>query len=117
MKQELAEALVRDFPNLYKVGLYLVEFRHGDGWEPLIRRLSEQLEHTGVYCSQCKEKFGGLRFYVCTPDDADGDLAYKLIDDAEAESVKICELCGCPGSTRKYSEYWIRTVCDQCASK
>ncbi len=51
MKAELDEALVRDFPLLYadrhgnpKETCMCWGFACGDGWEPLIRRLSEKLE-------------------------------------------------------------------------
>jgi len=71
MKPELDEALVRDFPGLYaRRGTDMREtamcwgFECGDGWEPLIRRLSEKLEPIGAVASQVKEKYGGLRFYI-----------------------------------------------------
>lgn len=51
MNNELDEALVRDFPNLYaqREGsmmstLMCWGFECGDGWEPLLRRCSEKLE-------------------------------------------------------------------------
>jgi hypothetical protein len=50
VRQELDEALVRDFPLLYRDrhgdmrSTCMVWGFPGDGWEPLIRRLSERLE-------------------------------------------------------------------------
>lgn len=73
MKKSLEDALTRDFPGLYRFRrreLSKLEerpqiengFETMDGWEPLIRRLSEKLEPMGVAAVQVKEKFGGLRF-------------------------------------------------------
>jgi hypothetical protein len=51
MKTELDEALCRDFPNVYRsrhdsmrTTCMCWGFSCGDGWEPLLRRLSEKLE-------------------------------------------------------------------------
>jgi hypothetical protein len=125
MRDDLDEALVRDFPNLYRM-------RHGDmrdtcmcwgfpgdGWEPLIRRLSEKLEaeilkqeDTSLfYADQVKEKFGGLRFYMS----ADTGAMDAAIREAEAEAWKTCECCGAPGKPRGGG--WIKTLCDECARK
>lgn len=111
MKQELEAALHADFPDLYR------ELRWGfecdDGWEPLIRRLSEKLKGTDTGCVQVKEKFGGLRFYVYE----DTEPSSKAIDDAEAESFKTCEVCGSPGSLRRRgsgSFGWLKTLCHPC---
>jgi FAD/FMN-containing dehydrogenase len=67
----LDAALVRDFPKLFtdrNIGPRYTAmcwgFDCGDGWEPIIRRLSAKLERAGVVAVQVKEKFGGLRFYI-----------------------------------------------------
>lgn len=125
MRDDLDEALVRDFPNLYRM-------RHesmqntcmcwgfpGDGWEPLIRRLSEKLEaeilkqeDTSLfYADQVKEKFGGLRFYMSAYTDA----MHAAIREAEEEAWKTCEHCGAPGKPRPGG--WIKTLCDECVRK
>lgn len=121
MRKELDEALVRDFPNLYKE-------RHGspretcmcwgfpgDGWEPLIRRLSERLEPLGVVADQVKEKFGTLRFYIESTTEEQRS-AYDFIHQAEAESAVTCEDCGASGSLRgrEAGRAWVRTLCDGC---
>jgi hypothetical protein len=129
MNPELDAALVRDFPNLYRD-------RHGssrytgmcwgfpeDGWEPLLRRLSEKLEpiasKTDLRAVQVKEKFGGLRFYVNS--DGDGLTAiesktlYEAIDAAIEESAHTCELCGASGTNRKIKGWW-KTLCPTCAN-
>ena len=55
---------------------------------------------------QVKEKFGTLRFYV----DGYHESIGKRIDQAEAESAQICEVCGNKGQQR--SQGWVRTLCD-----
>jgi hypothetical protein len=94
MRKELDDALVRDFPRLYRhrhapkqrpklrispitgkkvlmdvrEPLALFGFEVLDGWEPLLRRLSAKLEPYAVKlriaAGQVKEKFGGVRFYL-----------------------------------------------------
>ncbi len=123
MKQELDDALCRDFPLLYRD-------RHasarttcmcwgfpGDGWEPLIRRLSEKIEAAIAalpedereHCraAQVKEKFGTLRFYMTTHNDE----IEAWIDEAEDESARTCEECGEPGKLR--GKGWLYTACDE----
>lgn len=126
MKQELDEALVRDFPNLYRRrNLSPSEtcmcwgFEVGDGWEPMIRELSAKLEamilalpeaeREQYAAEQVKEKFGGLRFYLTSGTDE----MYAAIDEADAKSYKTCESCGEPGCVRRGS--WIRVRCDKCS--
>lgn len=124
MTPELDEALVRDFPLLYRD-------RHasmattcmcwgfpGDGWEPIIRRLSEKLEPLLAAMSederptamQVKEKFGTLRFYMTG---GETEEMNALIQAAEDESASTCETCGAPGTQRGKS--WLFTACDLCA--
>jgi hypothetical protein len=120
MRLELDAALVRDFPRLYRDrhgSTYETRmcdgFAVGDGWEPLIRRLSEKLEpiarETGLHALQVKEKFGGLRFYVST-----GGGMRSVIEAAEEESYRTCEHCGAVGSTREYGRSWLITLCNIC---
>lgn len=54
---------------------------------------------------QVKEKFGTLRFYI----DNGNDLAYALVDFAEAMSETTCEVCGNKGTL--YPLGWMRTLC------
>jgi len=122
MRQELDEALVRDFPNLYadrhnKKAPFCWGFECGDGWEPLIRKLSEEVEAIIVTMpekerkkfrvKQVKEKFGTLRFYMGIAHDG----IRAAIDRAEQESAVTCETCGKPGKIR--SGGWISVLCDE----
>lgn len=141
MKKELDEALVRDFPNLYadrfadmRQTAMCWGFDCGDGWEPIIRRLSEKLEaminalpepktvpagtckfgdypaHTPQKprASQVKEKWGTLSFYL----NYGTQEMYDEIDEASYESSVTCEECGEPGVCRDGS--YVRTLCDVC---
>jgi len=132
MRPELDAALVRDFPRLYRD-------RHGDaretsmcwgfpgdGWEPLIRRLSEKLEplarEFGLRASQVKEKFGALRFYVRSADGVRklpasiSGVVRAAVKVAEEESARTCEHCGAAGSTRTVGSCWL-TLCDACLER
>jgi hypothetical protein len=123
MRSDLDEALVRDFPALYRE-------RHGDpsetrmcagfpgdGWEPLIRRMSEKLEPfcaaTGLHAEQVKEKVGTLRVYL----NSSGPIPDEVntsISDAIQESRRTCEGCAAVGAPRRL--HWVRTLCADCAT-
>jgi len=120
MKNTLQQALVHDFPNLYRLvneptpdgtpfSPMKFGFECGDGWEPVIRRLSEKLEPLGIEAHQVKEKFGGLRFYVGPA----SEEALDLIEEAESLSLMTCEECGGLGNTGE-DRGWITTLCDAC---
>ena len=121
MRQELDEALVRDFPNLFanrhsKKAPLCWGFECGDGWEPLIRALAVEVEaiivalpeaeRADVKAVQVKEKFGTLRFYMA----GGNDDIYAAIQRAEKVSAETCEQCGSAGKIR--SGGWIRVLCD-----
>lgn len=118
MRKELDEALVRDFPDLYQdrdgdptKTLMCFGFGCGDGWEPIIRKLSEHLtflakaENTPITAFQVKEKFGTLRFYT----NGMTDIMSACIAVAENRSAQTCETCGQYGRTRGGG--WVRTLC------
>lgn len=124
MKEELDKALVKDFPNLYKdrygdmSKTCMVWGFPGDGWEPLIRKVSAKLEKLildlpedvrGECCaSQVKEKFGTLRFYMSSSNKE----MEEAINEAEAESAVTCEHCSAPGTLRQAN--WWHTFCNAC---
>ena len=115
LRKELNTALARDFPNLYRAGPY-VGPDVGDGWQLIVRRLSEKLESLiaalpknkrNQYCAiQIKEKYGGLRFYMSIAT----EQMYDAIRAAEDESYRTCERCGEPGVLR--GQHWLFTACD-----
>lgn len=87
-------------------------FECGDGWFNLIWKLCEDIEKTkpaeDFEVVQVKEKFGGLRFYVTNST----EKVFKLINIAEEESYKICEVCGKPGSVDT-KKHWVKTLCEE----
>lgn len=123
MDRDLEEALVRDFPNLYRARNdknepFYYGFECGDGWEPVLRNLSSKLEElilkipdderSEYYAAQVKQKFGGLRFYMSVHNDE----INELIRQAEAECDQICENCG--NRLIHRTKRSIRNECDQC---
>lgn len=121
MREDLDQKLCEDFPNLYadrkdKRSCMAYGFDIGDGWEPLVRRLSERIEAEIVAMPpedraeyrafQVKEKFGALRFYMAGPQTQTMSAA---IDEAESESARTCEECGKPGKIG--GKGWLRCLC------
>ena len=95
-----------------------------EGWFKLVDELLENLSAIPGWQSsfvvQIKEKFGGLRVYIQTPNDfsyAINDLSYamiqQLITEAEGKSFHICQWCGTPGKTRSSSRHWVYTSCEE----
>lgn len=132
MKKELDDKLCEDFPLLYADRRKSMQETcmcwgfPGDGWEPLIRKLSEKLEpliqkwcrenvdkfDQHARASQVKEKFGTLRFYM---DGYTTKEMNELIREAELKSEETCEDCGAVGIV--FSDGWIRTLCLDCEKK
>jgi hypothetical protein len=84
----------------------------GEGWHPILRKLEEELNaiDPDFELVQVKEKFGGLRYYA-HPHTADPGFQ-QAINVAEAESFRVCEICGEPGETKAaLGRYWIKTLC------
>jgi hypothetical protein len=103
-------------------------FTHGDGWFDLVWRLCEQIEpivlagdadtrewdapldatrQPPFEVDQVKEKFGRLRFY----ENSRNQRIAELIEQAEEQSLRICDICGQPGTLRKDMPW--RTRCDE----
>jgi hypothetical protein len=57
--------------------------------------------------TQCKEKFGGLRFYVTGTSDKNWDL----IREAEQKSYGVCEVTGSEVEVGVWNGGWIITLC------
>ena len=119
MTPELEDALLRDFPLIYRNGLLDGGFACGDGWEPLIREMSARLEKIAArigsenapYVIQTKQKFGLLRCYA--ENDETGELQ-DVIDEYEPKSAFVCEECGARGTRQRMSGgWWIKTVCPE----
>lgn len=129
MRDELDKKLCEDFPILYSQRhLDMMStcmcwgFDCDDGWEPIIRHLSANLEwlnYHGAHIEavQVKEKYGTLRFYESIIEGGMrvAEIVWDLIDHAEIVSGQTCEKCGNAGKRR--SGGWIRTLCDDCAKE
>jgi len=125
MNPVLDDLLCKKFPHLYqdrhgdiKETCMVFGFECDDGWYQLIHDLSERLEveilclpkeEQSLYRAvQVKEKFGELRFYMISAT----DQMRKLIEEAEAKSITICESCGSLGVLR-VSHGWYFTACEK----
>lgn len=89
------------------------------GWYGLICELDSALAQLDpdYAVHQCKEKFGGLRYYAhSTNFRGGGDNEFRrLISTAEERSTRTCELCGEPGRLHARRS-WVKTVCSSCAA-
>lgn len=88
---------------------YLTTNCVGEGWRGILTRLIDDIFAMGWdgQLLQCKEKFGGLRFYI----NGGSTEIYNRIGDAEIESTHTCEVCGERGEIR-YDLGWARCLCD-----
>lgn len=88
-------------------------FQVGEGWYPILKCLIEELIQEGwnKEIFQCKEKFGGLRFYI-NENIIGGDMNLnRIIGKYEELSYNFCEVCGEEGRMRKDLS-WVETLCD-----
>lgn len=85
-----------------------------DGWYKLVYELILKIRNNDqakgkwvTKVTQCKEKFGGLRFYVTGTSDKNWDL----IRAAEQKSFGICEVTGSEVEVGIWNDGWIQTIC------
>jgi hypothetical protein len=93
---------------------YQYRFDVGDGWYSLLYQLilnvkyNDDIKGTWITkVTQCKEKFGGLRFYVTGTSDKNWDL----IRAAEQKSFSVCEDTGSEVEVGIWNDGWVRTIC------
>ncbi len=88
-------------------------FECEDGWYKLLDSTFSKMQAAAkhpeeIYIAQVKEKWAGLRIYFdCHPDDF--EILNSIVQQAEAQSYKICEKCGRKGSIRDLIGY--QTLC------
>jgi hypothetical protein len=76
------------------------------------RKVPELVEQ--VVVKQIKEKFGTLRFYY----DGGDDYIRGLEAMAASMTSRICEQCGCPGTSRSTKKQrWVLVLCDKHAEE
>ena len=85
------------------------------GWHDLVTKLDAELRtiDPDYALSQCKEKFGGLRYYVDFSDQCrDLKEADDIISKYEHISEETCDVCGGPGKNRSKNG-WLATRCEE----
>ena len=85
------------------------------GWINLIVELDRELSQVdpNYQLAQCKEKFGGLRYYVDLSDSCkDLEKADNIIRKYELISEQTCDACGKPG-INKVINGWFATRCEE----
>ncbi len=120
MKRQLEQKLLKRFSGLFKSTTLYCEC--SDGWYHILWRIFEQIEESlkkenkgfcdQLFIHQVKEKFGRLKIYMY----GGNESINKIIQQAEADSRKVCELCGKPGKLRSIRGL-LSTLCDGCCTK
>lgn len=107
--------LKKEFPNLYNSDF---SFDVKDGWFDIIYELSQELNaiiertipmenRAAFQAVRVKEKFGVLRFYM----ESMTEQIEAFVSEAEAQSAKICEICGDKGKGIT-NHGWFATRCE-----
>ena len=99
---------------------YNYGFEIGDGWFKIVYELVDGIKVNDIKkggwvtkVTQCKEKFGGLRFYVT----GTSDKNWALIRTAEQKSYGVCEETGSEVEVGTWNTGWVKTMCRQHALK
>jgi hypothetical protein len=108
----LTYKILKDNRRGWRSGMMVFGIECGNGWYKLIDDLASKIEplikEPFCYASQVKEKFASLRFYMsCYTDDIS-----ELIEKAEDESSRTCEVCGKPGACN--GSGWLTVLCKDC---
>ena len=103
-------------PTNLQEGLMAFGFECGEGWDLLLEDLFEKIDKIvkrekieNFRVVQVKEKYGSLRVYC----DYSNKEIEELIDKAEEESYKTCEMCGSKDGVTQ-SKGWISSLCKKC---
>jgi ribosomal protein S14 len=93
----------------------------GKGWHGLIQPIFDYVKEYNrdkdvgerIVIRQIKEKYGSLRIYTnFVTDELD-----EIIEKAEAESTRVCELCGTREHVGTKHDGWIMTLCRNCVQE
>jgi len=110
----------RNIDYIEQTNPYKYEFAIGDGWFKIVYELVQGIRVNDLKkggwvtkVTQCKEKFGGLRFYVT----GTSDKNWALIRTAEQKSYGICEETGSEVEVGTWTRDWTKTMCRQHALK
>lgn len=91
------------------------------GWYSIVIQLDRDLAEIDpdYVVHQVKEKYAGLRYYFHASEgvtEADQQRMDALVDEAEAQCERTCEMCGEPGVRHATPHGWLRTLCAECAA-
>lgn len=126
MNPHLKEKLLNKYPEIFKINnpkqcpFDIYQFESWDGWENLIDKTAAKIQEilnndkeSYFNTLQNKQKFSSLRWYYSC-DDKNRDKFDKIIDEAEKESLFICEKCGTKENASQNKEGYILTLCNTC---
>ena len=106
--------LTRSIDYIQQTNPYKYQFDIDNGWFKIVYDLVDSIrvndEAKGKWVTkvtQCKEKFGGLRFYVTGTSDKNWDL----IREAEKKSYGVCEVTGSEVEVGVWNDGWVQTIC------
>lgn len=87
----------------------------GNGRYNLVRELDAKIAkiYPNYVVDQIKEKFGSLRYYIGAVPEEHCKEIYALINEAEAKSLKICEICGQSGNNIVINGWMIIIRCEE----
>jgi len=127
MNEELELQLVKKYPKIlrdYKGDIMQTALyfgcQHEDGWYNLLDKCMEKLQYFCDLCSTddrevqvisttIKEKYGTLRFYVSVygANSIENNIIDDIINQAEAESARTCEMSGKHGEACKKGGWYM----------
>jgi hypothetical protein len=136
MKSELELELVKKYPKILRdyggdpmQTCLSFGIETESGWYNLIDKCMEKLQYfcdicskngedVQVFANQVKEKYSSLRFYYSGEGGTkiEWDIIDDIINQAEAESARTCEVTGNHGEPCKRGG-WYRTLCYEQARK
>jgi hypothetical protein len=136
MNEKLEIQLVKKYPKIlrdYKGDIMQTALyfgcQHEDGWYNLLDKCMEKLQYFCDLCSTddrevqvisttIKEKYGTLRFYVSVygANSIENNIIDDIINQAEAESARTCEVTGNHGEACRRGG-WYRTLSYEQARK
>lgn len=118
MNRELFDKLDAEFPQYFAFVKEHFGIECNSGWFDIIHEMCVKLKallvnpgDEGFTFHQVKEKFGELRVY---PSRSTPEIE-KILDEAVAKSLTVCEVCGSTTDVKTQSKYgWISTECAVC---
>lgn len=117
MERNDLKKLIRDHRWLMPAKIMFYDWP--SGWDKIVVKLIEDLEkeawdnYLKLHIMQIKQKFGCL----CVLHDNANERSKELIQAAENESTKTCQLCGAEGKEYESASHCFSTLCQDCIEK